>query len=211
MVISVKRLKRNEMIILYLFTAALVLVGIKRFSVEEQISVLPVDGDRVSDYSLVAEKIVVYEDAAEVFSFAPVFNGNSLPLSDGKMTSDFGYRTDPFGDEQIFHSGTDIAVPLNTDVYAVCEGVVVYAGYDEIGGNSVRIRHGNGFESYYGHLSEFTVSVGDEISEGQRIGSSGDSGKVTGAHLHFGLFYKGSPVDPEVYLNFDKYSQSSER
>lgn len=199
------------MIIVYLFTAALFLAGLKRFSVEEKLAMLPEDGDRISSYGLVAEKVSVYDDSIAVFSYSPGFTSSCLPLSEGQITSSFGYRTDPFGSANVFHSGTDIAVPINSEVYAVGSGTVIYAGYDDIGGNSIRISHGNGFESYYGHLSEICVSVGDEVAEGEIIGKSGESGKVTGAHLHLGLFYNDVPIDPEVYLNLKKYSPISER
>ena len=108
------------------------------------------------------------------------------------------------------HSGMDIAVGMGTEVYSIFTGVVVSAKYDDVGGNFIKIDHGNGFESYYGHLSEFKVNEGQKVSAGQVIGLSGDSGKVTGPHLHFGLYYNGAPVDPDVYLNITKLLNPSE-
>ena len=93
---------------------------------------------------------------------------------------------------------------------SVSSGIVCFAEYDEVGGNFVKIDHGNGFKSYYGHLSEIKVNVGEKITVGQVIGLSGDSGKVTGPHLHFGLYYNDIPVDPDVYFNITKLISHSE-
>jgi len=206
------RLKRKNLIIIYLFTASIFLTGLWRFSENEKVFVLEVDNDRLDSISVIVEDIYYYEDGTESCFSQAVFSGSVLPLNNGIVTSAFGYRNDPFSsqDEQTFHNGIDIAVELQTEVLSVSPGIVSFAEYDEVGGNFVKIDHGNGFESYYGHLSEIKVNVGEKITVGQVIGLSGDSGKVTGPHLHFGLYYNGIPVDPDVYFNITKLISHSE-
>lgn len=196
------------MISVYLFTAALFLTGLFRFANEEKTELFGSDEERILDYSIASGSISFYEEETEVFLSAPVFSWQVLPLDSGKITSAFGFRSDPFGttSEVGFHNGTDIAVPMNSEVYAVSDGVVIAAEYDTVGGNYIRIAHENGFESYYGHLSYIEVSDGESVLSGQLIGLSGDSGKTTGPHLHFGLYYEKNPVDPDVYLNLEKYT-----
>lgn len=205
-------LKRRNTIIVYLFTASLFLTALWRFSNEEKLKMSAHDEDRIAEFSLVTGDIFFYGDDIDVFSTVPTFSECILPLKSGNITSEFGYRSDPFKIAlSDFHSGIDIATALNSDVRSVADGEVVAAGYDDIGGNYIKILHENGFVSYYGHLSRIDVEIGEEVSVGQIIGLSGESGKVTGPHLHFGLYYENVPVDPDVYLNFETLSCSSER
>lgn len=201
------RIKRKNMIALYLFTASLLLTGIWRFSAEERLASVEKDSERLSQISFISTNLYFHEKSVETFSSMPVFEDYVLPLDSGNITSYFGFRNDPFSKEAStdFHKGLDIAVENGTKIIAVYNGVVSAAEYDDVGGNYVKIDHGNGFESYYGHMSELNVSVGEKVLAGQVIGLSGASGKVTGPHLHFGLYYKGVPVDPDVYLNFENW------
>lgn len=204
------KIKRKNLIIIYLFTAAVFITGLWRFSENEKVYVLENDYDRLSNIAAIVDDIY-YLESANCFS-ATVFAESVLPLNYGTVTSDFGYRNDPFGSESKIdlHSGMDIAVEMETEVFSVFSGIVVSSEYDDIGGNYIKIDHENGFESYYGHLSELKVSEGENVSAGQVIGLSGDSGKVTGPHLHFGLYYNGIPVDPDVYLNITGLLSPSE-
>lgn len=142
----------------------------------------------------------------EVFSVLPeeisteVFAGFQAPLT-GKITSRYGYRSDPFTGETKYHRGVDIAVPAGTEVRAAAGGTVTVSAYGSVGGNYVIIAHENGTQSYYGHLQTRTVSKGDFVKQGQIIGLSGATGKVTGAHLHFQLTYRDRTVDPQKYVD----------
>ena len=207
------RIKRKTAITVYLFTAAVFLTALWRFSREEKLKMLSQDEDRISSIAVVSESVNFYGETAEVFLYLPVFTECCLPLDSGNITSSFGYRDDPFGEtpETDFHSGIDIAADTETSVKAISGGIVVAATYDDIGGNYIKISHDNGFVSYYGHLSDIQVFEGEEVSAGQIIGLSGESGKVTGPHLHFGLYYKNKPVDPDVYLNFETMVNNSEQ
>ncbi|MBI4560020.1 MAG: M23 family metallopeptidase [Candidatus Hydrogenedentes bacterium] len=116
------------------------------------------------------------------------------------ISSGFGYRRDPFAWTVRHHDGTDISAPYGTEVVATGRGTVVFAAYDRWLGNLVRIDHGEGIQTWYGHLSEMSVHVGDEVERSSLIGKVGTSGRATGAHIHYEVHLEGRPVDPEKYL-----------
>ena len=124
---------------------------------------------------------------------------------EGKITSDFGYRTSPVAGASTNHSGIDIGVPVGTPVKAMADGTVVAANGGMRGyGNGVFVDHGmiNGKHviSEYGHLSSFDVKVGDKIKQGQVIAKSGNTGTSSGPHLHITIREDKVPVDPKKYL-----------
>jgi murein DD-endopeptidase MepM/ murein hydrolase activator NlpD len=95
------------------------------------------------------------------------------------------------------HRGIDIKAPLGVPIYAADAGVIVYAGPNDYGyGNLVVIDHGNGWQSVYAHLSQWNVSCGQSVFQGNLIGLSGNTGRSSGAHLHFELRYNGAYVNP---------------
>ncbi len=120
------------------------------------------------------------------------------PTDGGWVSSYFGYRSDPFTGKVKYHSGVDIAVNYGTNVYASGAGKVYATGYDEAGyGYYVMVEHGNGYVSLYGHLSKILVSTGQQVSKGQVIALSGNSGRSTGPHLHAELRRNGERVSPK--------------
>ncbi|MGO4460384.1 peptidoglycan DD-metalloendopeptidase family protein [Streptomyces sp. M-16] len=123
---------------------------------------------------------------------APVDGGTSTPYHQSGSMWSSGY-----------HTGVDFVASTGTTVRAVGAGTVVSAGWGGAYGNEVVIRHADGKYSQYGHLSQLSVSVGQSVTAGQRIGLSGATGNVTGPHLHFeirtGPSY-GSDIDPLAYL-----------
>ncbi len=125
----------------------------------------------------------------------------ACPVTFTKITSDYGYRTDPFSGESVFHKGMDMAVPESSCVSAAGDGVVLACDYDEVGGWYVVIDHGNQLQTYYGHLSKISVKQGDLVCEGQKIALSGNTGKTTGPHLHFEVVDHGQNVDPADYIH----------
>ncbi|WP_326158796.1 M23 family metallopeptidase [Oscillibacter sp.] len=121
------------------------------------------------------------------------------PVS-GRITSYFGGRKSPGGIGSTNHKGIDIAAPRGTPVYAADGGTVTYAGWMSGYGYLVRIDHGNGYVTYYGHNSSLTVSVGQHVYKGQQIARVGSTGNSTGNHCHFEVRYNGVAKNPLNYL-----------
>lgn len=122
-------------------------------------------------------------------------------VTTGTFQSSFGYRTHPITGVKTFHSGIDISNSLNTEVYAYASGTVVSTEWEGALGNTVTIDHGNGLVTKYGHLNEFSISVGELVSSGQLIAFMGKTGYVTGVHLHFEVLQDGVYQNPLNYLN----------
>ena len=121
------------------------------------------------------------------------------PIS-GRLLSHFGNRTDPFTGEGAFHSGLDISAPTGTPVHAAADGVIRRAEWSGAYGKLVIIDHGNGYQTWYAHLSRYDVIPGQEVRRGQVLAYSGGTGRVTSPHLHYEVRREGSPIDPHRYL-----------
>ena len=124
----------------------------------------------------------------------------ALPIYYTAFTSAFGYRTDPVYGGSAYHYGVDLAAPTGTPIYASRSGTVSTATYDGSCGYYVQINHGDGYRSIYMHMTHYVVSAGQYVSRGQVIGYCGSTGKSTGPHLHFGISYNGSYVNPANYI-----------
>lgn len=114
----------------------------------------------------------------------------------GRITSRFGMRRDPFDGSRQFHEGVDIATKFGADVRVVGDGIVVEARRHGGYGNMVLIDHGNGQQTLYGHLRRYIVEPGQRVKRGTVIGSVGSTGRSTGPHLHFEVLEADKPVDP---------------
>lgn len=123
----------------------------------------------------------------------------STPVS-GSTSSGFGYRLHPIHNEIRFHYGTDFAAEAGADINAFADGTVLAAGEDAGYGNYIKIDHGDGYVTLYGHCSQLLVAEGEQISRGQRIALVGSTGQATGPHLHFELIHNGVYLNPEFYL-----------
>ncbi len=126
----------------------------------------------------------------------------SAPLRDVKITSPFGYRSNPFRGGLSFHPGVDLRAGMNTPVFAARDGIVKDTGILEIYGHFIIIDHDGGYQSVYAHLNEVLVSAGEAVNAGDRIALSGNSGVSTGPHLHFEIRRDGKPVDPSRLTSF---------
>ena len=123
------------------------------------------------------------------------------PVSGYTITSAFGYRKAPTKGASTYHQGIDMACPTGTPIYATRSGTVTAASYQAGGaGYYVSISHGDGFASIYMHMTRYVVAKGQAVSQGQLIGYVGSTGVSTGPHLHFGISYGGSYVNPMAYL-----------
>lgn len=125
----------------------------------------------------------------------------SLWPVDGRLTSYFGHRSDPFSGMGAFHTGLDISVPSGTPIRATADGVVHQAEYHGQYGRLVVIGHGGGLQTYYAHLSKMEVVEGQEIRRGEIVGLCGATGRATSPHLHFEVRVNGTAVNPYPYLS----------
>ncbi|NVK86508.1 MAG: peptidoglycan DD-metalloendopeptidase family protein [Gammaproteobacteria bacterium] len=123
------------------------------------------------------------------------------PITKGWMSSFYGRRTDPFSGRPAWHAGLDFAGKEGSPVVATAAGVVTFVG-DRYGyGLLVEISHGDGFVTRYGHNKSATVKVGEVISKGQQVASMGNSGRSTGAHVHYEILKDGKQINPLRYVN----------
>ena len=128
--------------------------------------------------------------------------GLPVSLERGWVSSPFGMRTHPVSGERKQHKGVDLAVDTGTPVRATARGVVVVAnpGYNGGYGQVIYIDHGNGVVTRYAHLSRIDVAVGHNVERGELIALSGESGNVTGAHVHYEIRVNGNPANPAGYM-----------
>lgn len=119
----------------------------------------------------------------------------------GWVTSEFGKRLSPFGSEPELHKGIDIATRAGTPVHAPADGIVAEVAYRHDLGQMVRIDHGHGISTLFGHLSRAIVRNGTTVRKGDRIGLVGNTGRSTGSHLHYTVNMNGVAVNPRKYLN----------
>lgn len=119
----------------------------------------------------------------------------------GSVSSGYGMRYHPLGFHPKRHQGIDFAVPKGTPVLATAKGLVLERAHSAALGNHIRLQHPHGFESRYAHLEVSLVQVGDTIKAGEVIGFSGDSGRVTGPHLHYEVRQHGKSLNPARFCN----------
>ena len=121
------------------------------------------------------------------------------PVS-GYVTSNYGYRENPFGGGRQFHYGMDIGAQSGVSVRAAMSGRVTFAGYNDSYGNYVVISHHSGYRTLYAHLSAISVKSGAYVVTGERIGLVGSTGLSTAPHLHFTVYKNGITVDPRSLM-----------
>ncbi len=151
--------------------------------------------------NIVKEEIIIEAVARVVERGTKVPPTYIKPLSGGRISSGFGYRQSPGGKGSTNHQGVDFATPIGTSIYAASGGTVSASGWSGGYGNMVLITHPDGSKTRYAHLSKCLVSVGQTVSQGEKIALSGNTGQSTGPHLHFEIILNGTPVNPLNYLN----------
>lgn len=124
------------------------------------------------------------------------------PLSHIKINSPYGYRKDPFTGKRKFHNGIDLHA-RSAKVYAMLQGKVIAVWQDKVSGKYVTIQHG-GFTVSYCHLSQISVSQGQDVLSGDVVGITGNTGRSTGEHLHITCKYNGNSIDPFILISYVK-------
>lgn len=122
------------------------------------------------------------------------------PLSHIKINSPYGYRKDPFTGKRKFHNGIDLHA-RSAKVFAMIQGRVIAVGQDKVSGKYVTLQHG-GFTVSYCHLSQISVSQGQDVLPGDVVGITGNTGRSTGEHLHITIRQKGEYVNPRIFLDY---------
>jgi murein DD-endopeptidase MepM/ murein hydrolase activator NlpD len=133
------------------------------------------------------------------------------PLNSYRQSSGFGARRDPFTGRMAFHAGEDMASAYGTSVYATTSGTVTYAGPRGAYGNMIEINIGNGFKTRYGHLSHVGVKVGQKIAFRDVIGRVGSTGRSSGPHLHYEVWFDGIVRDPTKFIEAGHYVFAKQR
>jgi murein DD-endopeptidase MepM/ murein hydrolase activator NlpD len=177
-----------------------VAVGSKQYATQE-LTVKP------GQVNLSEENLARYrQESAHLKKIRRTFT-ETLPASLSLMQPCKGVRSSSFGLRRVFngearnpHSGMDLAAPEGTPVLASAAGVVIDRGDYFFNGNMIILDHGQGLLTLYAHLSAMDVNVGDRVETGTQIGRVGTTGRVTGAHLHFGVYLNAVPVDPALFL-----------
>lgn len=149
------------------------------------------------------------KEAAKGTSFAPYYVSVTpvVPVKNARITSDFGYRTNPVSGKYGFHTGIDLAADEGTPVAASFYGKIIETGSSDVWGNYILMEHSESFQTYYCHLSEIYVSEGAVIRQGETIGLVGSTGWSTGPHLHFEVRINGVRVNPEILLYPDNSNE----
>lgn len=149
-----------------------------------------IKGDTLLDLSKTEQKLKEYLDSIP----------DLWPVA-GTISSDYGYRKDPFVWKRTFHDGIDIVAPYGENIKAAASGKVIAAYRDRVFGNTVIIEHTYGLSSMYGHASKILVKKGQKVNKGDIIAKVGNTGRSTGTHLHFEIRSNGTAVNPHIYLD----------
>lgn len=141
------------------------------------------------------------KDTVDVTLYDPKLNRNyKMPLEKTPITSRFGHRG------YRWHYGTDIDLDTGDTIFAAFDGVVRINKWDGSGyGNYIVVRHYNGLETLYGHMSKAIAQPGQFVKAGEMIGLGGSTGRSSGPHLHYEVRYQGNPLDPEHIYDFPDY------
>ncbi len=155
--------------------------------------------ERVSQVAARMEEARYYQDVVDNLPLAqPV----GVPW---RVTSNYGLRVDPFNKRPGWHNGIDVGAYWNAPITTTGPGVVSFAGTKSGYGRIVEVDHGHGFKSRYGHLKRINVKKGDTVAIGDVVGAMGSTGRSTGPHLHYEVWFNGKPYDPVEFLKAGKH------
>jgi murein DD-endopeptidase MepM/ murein hydrolase activator NlpD len=141
----------------------------------------------------IAKQVGIYERIKAEIAALPLVK----PMSaDAEITSEYGYRNDPFRRVPAMHAGVDFRGSWGSSVTATADGIVTGAGWDGAYGKRVEISHDNGVTTRYAHLSSVAVTIGQRVKRGAVVGRIGSTGRSTGPHLHYETRVNGEAIDP---------------
>ena len=147
---------------------------------------------------------ILQHSAGDMAAHIPAIPPINTDRSTYRLSSPFGYRTDPILGFTKRHTGMDFACPSGNPIYATGDGVVVKVMRGRKGyGNHVEIDHGFGYKTRYAHMSTIDVVMGQNVKRGDCIGYTGKSGRCTGPHLHYEVMYRNEYVNPSLYMDLD--------
>lgn len=147
-------------------------------------------------YEQVERLVASFTPQSKKLDLLPSVLPVNLPIDAFRLTSPFGLRRHPVDKQTRFHGGVDVEAPVGMGVKATAAGIVKRVGYESALGVFVQLQHAFGFETTYGHLTGYCVRPGQTVSRNQEIGRVGQTGLVTGPHLHYAIKKNGSAVDP---------------
>ena len=163
----------------------------------------PLGGEDAGAILSAAELADFYQSYLEEISYNLPHTPIGYPF-DGKITSVYGPRNNPFTGKNLeAHLGLDIKGPNGSPVKTMAKGKVIFAGIKGGYGNCIIIKHANGFETLYGHLSKIKVKKGHQVEIGEHIGNIGSTGRSTGPHLHYEVHQNGKRINPQSFLTLN--------
>ncbi|BBB22883.1 M24/M37 family peptidase [Abyssogena phaseoliformis symbiont OG214] len=136
----------------------------------------------------------------KLFSEKSLFNGQFIRPVKGVITSPFGLKRFYNGQPRRAHTGLDFAGNIGTPIHVPANGKVILIGHFFFNGNTVFIDHGQGLISVYIHMNKYSVKQGQLVKQGDKIGTIGQTGRATGAHLHWGVYLNQTTVNPNLLL-----------
>ena len=176
-------------------------VGLKFPSPISEATAAVIDEDNGDDFAPVVQAVSRLDGLRESLKSMPL----AKPVKEYYISSPFGKRRDPFSGRWAFHSGVDMAGYWKEPVHATVQGVVTFAGRHGPYGNMVEIDHGNGFKTRYGHLYATKVQKGEHVARGQLVGLMGNTGRSTGTHLHYEIWFKDKLQNPLKFFRAASY------
>ncbi|MDQ1264413.1 MAG: hypothetical protein QG559_1414 [Campylobacterota bacterium] len=150
------------------------------------------------------ERVSIAKLSSEHMATLMQFIPSGSPIEYNGINSNFGYRVDPVSNRREFHLGLDLKARMNVPVYATADGIVEVAKFDGKSGygNLVVLQHNYGFKTYYGHLNKITIQAGKFLKKGDLIGYSGNTGLVSGPHLHYEVRFIQRVLDPVEFVKW---------
>ena len=147
-----------------------------------------------------ADKLGALDSILRQGRLSKIIIPSAMPIDIDWFSSGYGYRIDPLSGKRTFHEGVDFSADIGTPIKAAASGVVVYSDRHPEYGNMIEIDHGGEMISRYAHASRRLVQLGQVVLQGQKIAEVGNTGRSTGAHLHFEIRHKDKPLNPSRFL-----------